>query len=118
MFVLRHGFAMILLSRMFWFLMNLHFTYTIVAVDLLPHSRCVLSIYLFELSSSNIAGYYNHFPPKSMNVSVSPNGKNEQTHILIAEKDFKAGDEIYEVSDILWLESRSLCCRKSHSSLL
>lgn len=41
-------------------------------------------------------GYYNIFPPKSMNVSVQ-DGKDKKK-ILVAEKDFEPGDVIYKVS--------------------
>ena len=41
-------------------------------------------------------GYYNFFPPKSMNVSVEEKGENKRK-VLIATKDFEKGDVIYKV---------------------
>jgi len=54
-----------------------------------------------------IHGYYDSFPPKSMNVSVKQNevsnvnGSQSRTYSLLASKDFKAGDEIYVETPIL-----------------
>lgn len=48
-------------------------------------------------------GYYDQFPPKSMNVSVKQFGSKEErngqtlTHVLVANKSFKAGEIIYKV---------------------
>ncbi len=56
---------------------------------------------LTEYISTAVAlGYYDHFPPKRMNVSVQHTGGqgNQATKkILVAEKDFAAGDVIYTV---------------------
>ncbi|TFK81511.1 MAS20-domain-containing protein [Polyporus arcularius HHB13444] len=51
-----------------------------------------------EEVASRVEGYYDHFPPKRMNVSVQHTGGqgNQATKkILVAEKDFAAGDVIY-----------------------
>ena len=51
-----------------------------------------------------IHGYFDSFPPKSMNVSVKQNdtvnagGGQSRAYSLLATKDFKAGEEIYLVS--------------------
>lgn len=42
----------------------------------------------------SLLGYYNYFPAKSFNVSVQDKGSKK---ILVAEKDFEAGDVIYTV---------------------
>ncbi len=41
-------------------------------------------------------GYYEYFPQKRMNVSVKETGESKYK-ILVAEKDFEAGDVIYKV---------------------
>ena len=46
-------------------------------------------------------GYYDHFPAKTMNVSVQsgPEQNNQPPKkILVAEKDFAEGDVIYKAS--------------------
>lgn len=51
----------------------------------------------------NFAGYYDAFPPRSMNVQVEtvdvPDGKGAtmRKKILTVAKDFEAGDLIYKV---------------------
>ena len=45
-------------------------------------------------------GYYDYFPPKRMNVSVQHvggEGSQATKKILVAQKDFAAGDVIYIV---------------------
>ncbi|KAI0327750.1 MAS20-domain-containing protein [Cubamyces sp. BRFM 1775] len=47
---------------------------------------------------ARIEGYYDHFPPKRMNVSVQlgpPQANQAAKKILVAEKDFMPGDVIY-----------------------
>ncbi|TFK55459.1 MAS20-domain-containing protein [Heliocybe sulcata] len=55
-----------------------------------------------ELHSGRCVGYYNTFPPKSMNVKVdqaeAADGKKK---ILVAAKDIKAGDVIYKEQPIV-----------------
>ncbi|KAI0637988.1 MAS20-domain-containing protein [Trametes polyzona] len=49
-------------------------------------------------TTSRIEGYYDHFPPKRMNVSVQTGpaqGNQAAKKILVAEKDFEEGDVIY-----------------------
>ncbi|KAI0751552.1 MAS20-domain-containing protein [Daedaleopsis nitida] len=50
--------------------------------------------------ASHIEGYYDHFPPKKMHVSVQHKGTGEDSQvtkkILVAEKDFAVGDVIYK----------------------
>jgi len=53
---------------------------------------------------SQPTAYYEHFPPKSMNVEVkqvpvddSPRGKVLK-NVLVATKDFAVGETIYTVS--------------------
>lgn len=47
------------------------------------------------LRNESMAGYYESFPPKSMNVSIKDNDVKKK--IMVAEKDFEAGDVIYTV---------------------
>jgi mitochondrial import receptor subunit TOM20 len=54
-------------------------------------------------------GYYEVFPPKRMNVSTKtvevadPSGNKVLKRILVADKDFAAGEVIYTVT---WLSFR------------
>ncbi|TBU49006.1 MAS20-domain-containing protein [Dichomitus squalens] len=51
-----------------------------------------------EEVASRVEGYYDHFPPKGMNVSIhagEAQGNQAAKKILIASKDFEAGDIIY-----------------------
>jgi hypothetical protein len=61
------------------------------------------------------AGYFDHFPPKDMNVKtstkeiVNAEGSSERKIIrrfLVAEKDFKPGEVIYKVFCGLYIHSR------------
>lgn len=46
-----------------------------------------------------MSGYYNVFPPKSMNVSVQPVlGETQGKKRLVVTKDIKQGETIYKVS--------------------
>lgn len=42
-------------------------------------------------------GYYNHFPPSDMNVSVQPSADGTKK-IIVANKDFEEGEVIYKVA--------------------
>ncbi|EMD40854.1 hypothetical protein CERSUDRAFT_103234 [Gelatoporia subvermispora B] len=42
-----------------------------------------------------VQGYYNHFPPSDMNVSVKPSA-DDSKKILVANKDFELGEVIYK----------------------
>ncbi|KAI1786676.1 MAS20-domain-containing protein [Ganoderma leucocontextum] len=51
-----------------------------------------------EEVASRVEGYYDHFPPKRMNVSIhagEPEGDKPAKKILIAAKDLEVGDIIY-----------------------
>ncbi|TFY54957.1 hypothetical protein EVJ58_g8550 [Rhodofomes roseus] len=50
-----------------------------------------------------VEGYYDVFPPKSMNVSVqpAPGDASKVRKILVAEKDFEPGDVIYKERPIV-----------------
>ena len=60
-------------------------------------------VFVGYLPSKSLIGYYEQFPPKSMNVSVKQLGSEEikdgqtRTHVLVANKSFKAGEVIYRV---------------------
>ncbi|PFH49247.1 hypothetical protein AMATHDRAFT_48863 [Amanita thiersii Skay4041] len=46
-----------------------------------------------------VEGYYNYFPPKSMNVAVEPRtipGSQTVRNVLVLTKDFSAGEVIYK----------------------
>ncbi|PCH41486.1 MAS20-domain-containing protein [Wolfiporia cocos MD-104 SS10] len=45
---------------------------------------------------ARVEGYFDTFPPKSMNVSVQSSPKDQLRKILVAEKDFEEGDVIYK----------------------
>ncbi len=51
-----------------------------------------------DLATVVIPGYYNYFPPKNMNISVTTRAGQTLKQILVVTKDFKAGDVIYRVS--------------------
>ncbi|RPD66738.1 MAS20-domain-containing protein [Lentinus tigrinus ALCF2SS1-7] len=54
--------------------------------------------------ASRVEGYYDYFPPKRMNVSVQHvggQGNQATKKILIAQKDFAAGDVIYMESPVV-----------------
>ncbi|OSC98985.1 MAS20-domain-containing protein [Trametes coccinea BRFM310] len=49
-------------------------------------------------AAARIEGYYDHFPPRRMNVTVQtgpPQANQAAKKILVAEKDFEPGDVIY-----------------------
>ncbi|KAJ2991861.1 hypothetical protein NUW54_g8080 [Trametes sanguinea] len=52
-------------------------------------------------AAARIEGYYDHFPPRRMNVTVQtgpPQANQAAKKILVAEKDFEPGDVIYTVT--------------------
>jgi import receptor subunit TOM20 len=57
--------------------------------------------------NSDSVGYYEIFPPKRMNVSTKmievadPSGNKVLKRILVADKDFTAGEVIYIVTWLL-----------------
>ena len=61
----------------------------------------------------DLVGYYDTFPPKRMNVSTKaveltgPSGDKILKRILVADKDFTAGEMIYDVTCLLL--ARSIC---------
>ena len=60
-----------------------------------------------KLRLGGFPGYYNEFPPKSMNVKVDTvdipdgNGQTMRKKILVVTKDCKAGEIVYKVRHCL-----------------
>lgn len=48
-----------------------------------------------SLQLSLRTGYYDHFPPKSMNVQIKPSENGRK--VLLVTKDIAAGETIYKV---------------------
>ncbi|KAH8113219.1 MAS20-domain-containing protein [Phellopilus nigrolimitatus] len=69
-----------------------------------------------------IHGYYDSFPPKSMNVSLKPQDPKEskggqtRTHSLVAGKSFKAGEVIYKETPIVAVLDVDVQARGTHCS--
>ncbi|KLO18058.1 MAS20-domain-containing protein [Schizopora paradoxa] len=67
-----------------------------------------------------IHGYFDSFPPKSMNVSIKQNevsdakGGQSRSYSLLASKDFKAGEEIYVETPILAALDTDIQLRGTH----
>ncbi|PIL36948.1 transcription factor [Ganoderma sinense ZZ0214-1] len=69
--------------------------------------------------ASRVEGYYDHFPPKRMNVSIhasEPEGDKPAKKILIAAKDFEAGDIIYTESPFVVALDADLEGKGTHCS--
>ncbi|TDL29532.1 hypothetical protein BD410DRAFT_779958 [Rickenella mellea] len=81
----------------------------------------ILELYRVD-ALARIDGYYDHFPPKEKNVSIEEiETKNEgrgpaKVHVLVASKDFKAGEEIYKESPIISALDPSVQSAKTHCS--
>ncbi|KAI0772043.1 MAS20-domain-containing protein [Trametes elegans] len=70
-------------------------------------------------AESRIEGYYDHFPPKRMNVSAhagDAQGNQAAKKILIAEKDFQAGDVIYKEKPVVVALDADLEGKGTHCS--
>ncbi|KAI0082448.1 MAS20-domain-containing protein, partial [Panus rudis PR-1116 ss-1] len=68
---------------------------------------------------NRVEGYYNVFPPKSMNVSVQDSevpGNATKKKVLVAEKDFAAGDVIYKEEPIVAALDFDLLGKGTHCS--
>ncbi|KAI0368072.1 MAS20-domain-containing protein [Pilatotrama ljubarskyi] len=68
---------------------------------------------------SRIEGYYDHFPPKRMNVSVQAGpaqGNQAAKKILVAEKDFDAGELIYKEKPVVVALDADLEGKRTHCS--
>ncbi|KAI5124957.1 hypothetical protein M0805_007384 [Coniferiporia weirii] len=67
-------------------------------------------------------GYFDDFPPKSMNVSVKQldpvdtNGGQMRAYSLVANKGFKAGDELYKESPVVAVLDVDMQGRGTHCS--
>ncbi|KZT72532.1 MAS20-domain-containing protein [Daedalea quercina L-15889] len=67
---------------------------------------------------ARVEGYFEAFPPKSMNVSVqsAPGDASKVRKILVAEKDFEAGDVIYKERPIVAVLDPDLQSKGTHCS--
>jgi hypothetical protein len=66
-------------------------------VSLSSREQCIHEAEIVSWGS----GYYEFFPPKSMNVSVKASEDNDsqiRKKVLVVDKDFNPGDVIYKVS--------------------
>jgi hypothetical protein len=70
----------------------------------------VVSTLFLTCGVNGVVGYYDAFPSKSMNVAVKivdvveADGETKKRKVLVATKDFEAGEVIYKVkfsSDII-----------------
>ncbi|KAI0353457.1 MAS20-domain-containing protein [Trametes cingulata] len=70
-------------------------------------------------TSPTRTGYYDHFPPKRMNVSVKAGpaqGNQAAKKILVAEKDFDAGEVIYKERPVVVALDSDLEGKGTHCS--
>ncbi|KAI0921650.1 hypothetical protein AcW1_004438 [Taiwanofungus camphoratus] len=69
---------------------------------------------------ARVEGYYDVFPPKSMNVSVKPaNAANAASHlrkVLVVERDFDAGEVIYKEQPVVAVLDADIQEKRTHCS--